>query len=239
MHFLIRRGVNLHSFDESLTGLARIPIELALAYRLDDFLAGMDRLDALAEHINDKAIAVSTVHATQGRLSDVRFMSWALPTMKFAEKIGIPVVVFHPEAVRKLDKPNLQVMALNNLKALQRLTSVTVAVETFGNSKRIITPEEMIEFGVPMVLDTSHLFQQRIFAVIEAYSRGIVAVHLSELRGEGKESLPHLPVETYGFAVLERLKERGWDGPVTLEYLPQYHDRLVSDRETLEGMYGS
>ena len=198
----------------------------------------MDRLDALAAYINEKGVIVNTVHATQGRLRDGRFMSWALPTMKFAEKIGAAAVVFHPESVRKLDKPNLQVVALNNFKALQRLTSATVAVETFGNAKRIITPEEMIESDLPMVLDTSHLFQQRIFTVIEQYSRGIVAVHLSELRGEGKESLPHLPVETYGFTVLQRLKEKGWNGTVTLEYLPDYHDRLIPDRARLEEMYG-
>ncbi len=190
MRFSIRRSIYFDAFDKWLSGLAGVPIELALPYKLDDFLTGMDRLDALAAYIHEKGVVVNTVHATQGRLCDDRFMSWALPTMTFAEKIGALVVVFHPESVRKLDKPNLQVVALNNLKALQRLTSVTVAVETFGNAKRIITPEEMIEFRLPMVLDTSHLFQQRIFTVIEQYSRGIVAVHLSELRGEGKESLP-------------------------------------------------
>ncbi len=118
---------------------------------------------------------------------------------------------------------------LRNVKRLQRKTSTTVAVETFGNAKRIITPGETIEFKLPMVLDTSHLFASGIFQVIEAYHSGTVGVHLSEMRYDDAagHDLPHLPVASYG---IEALRAKSWDGNVTLEYLPPFHDRLIPDR---------
>lgn len=240
MRFSIRRGVNLQDFEESLASLYGIPIELALPHKFDQFLPDMDHLDDLAAYVQDAGILVGSVHAPQGRLADEDFMRWAVPTMRFAEKVGAPVTVFHPESVPKLLKPSAQAIALRNVKRLQRETSVTVAIETFGNAKRIITPEETIEFKLPMILDTSHLFVRRIFEVIETYHSGIVGVHLSEMRHDDAagHDLPHMPVTSYGIEVLQTLKTRGWDGNVTLEYLPQYHDRLIPDRIALEELFG-
>lgn len=151
-----------------------------------------------------------------------------------------PIVVFHPENVSKINKPNLQVLAFRNIKALQRETPVTIAIETFGGKKRVITPEEIIEKGLPMVLDTSHLFPQRTFNMIKTYAHGIEAVHLSEERFDAHEScsMPHMPVEEFGIEVLKALKGQNWDGVVTLEYLPWYHDRLIPDVMTLTEKFG-
>ena len=240
MRFSIRRGVNLQSFEESLAGLDGIPIELALPHRLDDFLPNMDHLDDLAAHVQGSGILVGSVHAPQGRLADEDVMQWAVPTIRFAEKVGAPVAVFHPESVPKLSKPSAQSIARRNVKRLQREASVTVAIETFGSAKRVLTPEEVIGLRLPLILDTSHLFVRRIFEVIEAYHAGIVGVHLSEMRydDEAGHDLPHMPVASYGIEVLQTLRARGWDGNVTLEYLPQYHDRLIPDRTALEELFG-
>ncbi len=241
MKFSIRRDVGLSNIQQDLSGLEGIPIELALPYKLEDFLAGMDRLDDLAAFVLSHNIIVNSVHAPQGRLSDEAFMSWALPTVQFAERVGAHVVVFHPESTAKTNRINLQVIALANLKRLKREASVTVAIETFGNAKRVLTPEEVIERGLPLILDTSHLFVPRIFETIQAYHSGIVGVHLSEMRydDEAGHDLPHLPVESYGIEILQALRARGWDGNVTLEYLPQYHDHLIPDREVLEELFAS
>ena len=32
--------------------------------------------------------------------------------------------------------------------------------------------------------------------------------------------------------------DKGWDGTVTLEYLPDYHDRLIPDRQRLQELFG-
>ena len=241
MKFSIRRDVSLTSYARDLSGLEGIPIELALPYKLEDFLAGMDRLDDLTAFVLSHNIIVNSVHAPQGRLSDDAFMSWARPTVQFAERVGAAVVVFHPESTAKTERINLQVIALANLKRLKREASVTVAVETFGNAKRVLTPEETIKFKLPMILDTSHLFVPRIFEIIQTYHSGIVGVHLSEMRYDDAagHDLPHLPVASYGIEVLEALRARGWDGNVTLEYLPQYHDRLIPDRAVLEELFAA
>ncbi|OPY00287.1 MAG: hypothetical protein A4E60_02376 [Syntrophorhabdus sp. PtaB.Bin047] len=168
-------------------------------------------------------------------------MSWALPTVQFAQKVGASVAVFHPESVPKLSKPSAQTMALGNLRRLKRETDIVVAIETFGNAKRVLTPEETIEIKLPMVLDTSHLFVPRIFEIIHAYHSGIVSLHLSEMRYDDAagHDLPHLPVASYGIEVLEALRAKDWSGNVTLEYLPQFHDQLIPDRAVLEELFAS
>jgi len=241
MKFSIRRDVGLSNIQQNLSGLEGIPIELALPYKLEDFLATMDRLDDLTAFVLFHNIIVNSVHAPQGRLSDEAFMSWALPTVQFAQKVGASVAVFHPESVPKLSKPSAQTMALGNLRRLKRETDIVVAIETFGNAKRVLTPEETIEIKLPMVLDTSHLFVPRIFEIIHAYHSGIVSLHLSEMRYDDTagHDLPHLPVASYGIEVLEALRAKDWSGNVTLEYLPQFHDQLIPDRTTLEELFAS
>jgi hypothetical protein len=51
------------------------------------------------------------------------------------------------------------------------------------------------------------------------------------------EVRPHMPVEGFGFDVLHLLQKKGWQGTVTLEYLPDYHGRLLPDRQALEGLF--
>jgi sugar phosphate isomerase/epimerase len=112
-------------------------------------------------------------------------------------------------------------------------------VETFGNRKRVLTPEEVGEREIWMVLDTSHLFEERIFDLIDRYHGTIAGVHLSEMRKDKTtgEMRPHMPVEGYGIDVLERLRAKRWHGTVTLEYLPEYHAQLLPDRRALEELF--
>ena len=215
-----------------------MPIELALPHRLDEYLKEASALHALAAFVRKEEIRCPSVHAPQGRLTDEGFLSWAVEVVRFAEAIGAYTLVFHPENVRKDEKANLQVIALGNLKALQRNTEVRIAVETFGSAKRVLLPEEIGEKELWMVLDTSHVFRDRVFDLIERYHGTIAAIHLSEMReDETGQVRPHLPVRDYGFEVLHALQKKGWHGTVTLEYLFEYHDQMVSDREVLEALF--
>jgi sugar phosphate isomerase/epimerase len=238
MCFAIRREVGFQTYQQDLQGLQGAPIELALPYKLEEYLKGTGNLGALAAFVKNAGISCPSVHAPQGRLTDDNFLFWARDVVLFAETVGALSLVFHPENVPVLERPNLQRQAVLHLRQLQRQTKLRVAVETFGNRKRVLTPEEVEEREMWMVLDTSHLFLDRIHALIERYHRGIAAVHLSELRKDEKgEQRPHLPIETYGLDVLRLLQEKGWSGTVTLEYLPDYHDRLLPDRQALEGLF--
>jgi hypothetical protein len=240
MHFSIRREAGFTTYEQDLKGLTGIPIELALPYKLEEYLKGSGNLGALAAFVRQAGISCPSVHAPQGRLTDDGFMSWALETVRFAEAVGALSLVFHPENVPVLERPNLQRQAVRHLRQLQRETKLRICVETFGNRKRVLTPEEVEEREMWMVLDTSHVHLNRILALVKRYHRGIAGVHLSELRKDEKgEERPHLPVETYGIDVLDELKLRGWEGTVTLEYLFEYHGQLLPDRDTLEALYGN
>ena len=96
-----------------------------------------------------------------------------------------------------------------------------IAVETFGGPKRVLTPEEVEEREMWMVLDTSHLFLNRILALIERYHRGIAGVHLSEMRKDetGRGTAASAGRRATGIDVLVALRAKGWSGTVTLEYL--------------------
>lgn len=78
-------------------------------------------------------------------------------------------------------------------------------------SEMRIDPKEIVGKNLPIDPDTSHRFPERIFRVIDTnHDQGIVVVHLSQLRGEGKENLSRLPVETYGIVVLQALRAKYW-----------------------------
>lgn len=238
MCFAVRREVGFQTYQQDLQGLQGAPIELALPYKLKVYLKGRGNLGALAAFVKGTGISCPSVHAPQGRLTDDNFLFWARDVALFAEAVGARSLVFHPENVPVLERPNLQRQAVLHLRQLQRETKLRICVETFGHRKRVLTPEEVEEREMWMVLDTSHLYLNRILALIERYHRGIAAVHLSELRKDEKgEQRPHLPVETYGINVLLALRAKGWSGTVTLKYLAEYHDRLLPEREALQEMF--
>lgn len=241
MRFGIRKEVDLNNIGDSLTeDLRGIQIELALPYKLEDYLAGRERLPQLKAHIKALGIKCQSVHAAQGGITEDDFSGWGLETARLADELSAEVVVFHPDNCKKERKGNLQIIVLQRIRALQRETGAKVAIETFGGSKRVLTPEDIISKNLPMVLDTSHLLRDRTMDAIEKYHSNIASVHLSEERFDGHEgrSMPHMPVEGFGFEVLDRLALKGWKGVVTLEYLPWHHNRLLPDREMLERKYG-
>lgn len=234
MKFGIRREVDFSKSDFQLSGLAGINIELALPYKMEMFLPVQELLPSCAAFTRDSGVVVRSVHAPQGRLTDPDFHSWALATTKFAESVGAEHIVFHPEESRLDARVNKQIIAMRNIRQLQRETSVIVAIETFGSKKRIFRPEEIGDEELPMCLDTSHLFIDRIYQLIEKYTPHISCIHLSEARDDKQ----HQPVETYGFDILNRLKDKGWHGTVTLEYLFEHHERLIPDMLMLQERFG-
>lgn len=240
MRFGIRVDVDLTNISGTLTSeYAGIPIELALPYKLDEYLQGRENMPALRDYILEKGFTCNAVHAVQGRPANENFMSWAPENVRFAEEIGASIVVFHPDRAAKTERLDKQIIVIQNIRSLQRNTKVTVAIEAFGDPKKVPQPEEMVEKKLPMVLDTSHLDQERTMEIIEKHSESITSLHLSELRFDEYENTinQHMPVKDFGFKVLDALKSKKWSGLVTLEYMPWYNDRLLPDREMLEKRY--
>jgi sugar phosphate isomerase/epimerase len=231
--FAVRREVDLRA-PELPKG---VPLEVALPWRLGDFLEQMDDLPRLEHYLIENGIHVASLHATQGKLTDDAFISWALPTVKLARKVGARIVVFHPNNAAKTEKFNLQLVALSNLKRLQRESGgVVVAIETFAHAKRVLTPEEVVTLKLPLVVDVSHLEPARTMTLIETYHRGIVGIHLSEVRWHDvyQKEHTHMPAGPICEKVLEKLRETKWRGVITLEYLSEFHELMFEDRDRLE-----
>lgn len=240
MKFCVRRSVHFDDFNRWFSGLKGIPLELALPHDMQEFWSVVGRFGELAAYVRDNGFLVNSIHAPHGRLSGNAFMAWAPQVTRFAERTGAGLVVYHPEGnIAKVRKSRFQATALGNIKALQGRTPVTVAIETFGNKGRIFTPSEITEHCLPMVLDTGHVDEVYAFELIEQYSGNIVAVHLSENSIDptsDRKVMGHLPAESYGIEVLKALQARGWNGTVTLEYLPDYNDGLF--RRALQKKFG-
>lgn len=239
MRFGIRQEIDLADFSKYLDPLQGIPIELALPHRIEDYFKSRRILDDLERYIRQKGVVCQSIHAPQGRISDEYFMSWAEEVVLFAEMVGAEIVVFHPEQCRPAMKANCQSMALVRIRKLQEQTSVTIGIETFGGERRIFRPLEIIEFQLPMVLDVSHVTEEESRELIKRSLKSIVAIHLSAIGIDPQtgEDGHHLPVNDFCIEILNSLNRAAWKGPVTLEYLPWHHDKLLKDRELLEKRY--
>jgi sugar phosphate isomerase/epimerase len=234
MIFCVRREIIVDD-DDWLEKLIRglvdtaCPVELALPHRMDDYLVIEPYLDEIADRIEEIRVRCVSVHAPQGRL-DERLDAWGERTVRFAEELGAGIVVFHPHRVPQLARLGEQPQVVRQLRGLQRGTPVTVTVEAFGSKRIVLYPEECCQMGMPLTLDTSHLFHVRSLQIIAQYARNIAHVHLSEARDGGV----HLPVRHSGFEILEHLRRHHWDGAVCLEYLWEYHDEALQDCRLLQ-----
>ena len=243
MYFCIRRQIEYANSDDRLSKLRGVPIELALPQDLDEFLKDKDRLPAIEQQVKEYEVPVYSVHAPAGRLAETRFIDWAGKVVQFAEAVGSGIAVFHPEAAGPDSGDLDHLSVVENIRHLQERTRVVIGVETLWNSKRVLTPDQIMKESLPMVLDTANLPKPEITWVLESYHTHIVNLHLSavtrdrELKGFPKK---YQPVERDNFCLdlLDRLSELEWNGVVTLEYMPWLHAKVLEDRKLLDRIYG-
>jgi len=242
MRFCIRREISFDNSEERLRKVKDVPIELALPPKLDDFMRNRHLLMDVKRQLKEFRIPVRSVHAPHGHLADETFKSWAQVVIGFAESVGSEIVVFHPEKQPEETRKDLRTTALLNVKQVQDRTRVTVALETFWDEGRVLTPDEIMEHHLPMVLDTSLVPKPEIIWIIESYRTHLVNVHLSAVTQSGGRNAPpqqFRPVDSDPFCldVLDRLYELKWNGEVTLEYMPWLASKSVEDRKLLERIY--
>jgi hypothetical protein len=82
-----------------------------------------------------------------------------------------------------------------------------------------------------MTLDTAHIRDnKKIWDLLEDYKENIMNVHLSAKEGDKQ----HLPIDSFCKEVVSYLIENQWSGNVILEYLPEFHGRMLTDLESLK-----
>ncbi len=161
MRFCIRQQITYANSDGRLRKLQGVPIELALPPDLDDFLKGKDRLRDVAEQVKAYRVPVYSVHAPDGHLTDTTFLDWAGRVVQLAESVGAGIMVLHPEPLPSGRKADEQAV-IENILHLQDRTRVTIAMETFWDTQRALTPDAIMQNQIPMVLDTSRLPKSEI-----------------------------------------------------------------------------
>ena len=203
------------------------PVELALPWRYELWETAQAQFDHMLESLGSLSLNVISVHATQGWISKDSFLEWGLKTCHLAGRLDAETVTVHPNRSKK-PREGHQQAALRHLAEVQRQTTVILSVETFEGKGRIFTIREVMDFGLPMTLDTSHIREDKqIIEIIESYRRNIPVVHLSA-RNELKQ---HLPVDRFCLDLVQYLVRLGWAGNIVLEYLPDFHDQLRADVE--------
>ena len=219
-----------------------MPIEIALPPRLDDFLRDRHLLQDVKLHIDQFGIPVRSLHAPHGDLADQAFREWADEIAGFAEAQGAETAVFHPETRTGEERNDGKALALENIRSLQARTQAAIAVETFWEEDRVLTPDEIMDNGLPMVLDTSRIPKPEITWITESYHTHVKNVHLSAVTPGGEHHIAmrkFRPIDNDPFCLdlLDRLHELGWNGVVTLEYVPWLSSKSMEDRHLLERIY--
>ncbi|MDW7762041.1 MAG: hypothetical protein SCM96_15550 [Acidobacteriota bacterium] len=208
------------------------PIELALPWRYTELWLPMaDSLAGVISFLMASTIRILSIHATQGNISDEAFLFWGRQTVELARELGVQDITIHPGNCRSRREASQQ-QALRNIRRIERETGAEgiFSVETFGGKNRVLKPEEIISFGLPMTLDTAHLHDRNeIMEIVDGYRHNIKTVHLSTV-GEGEH---HLPVDAFCLSVVDRLRDLNWEGNVILEYLPWFHFRVRADVRAL------
>jgi sugar phosphate isomerase/epimerase len=115
-----------------------------------------------------------------------------------------------------------------------------LCLESFSGD-RVYTPEEIMQTPYPLVLDLSHIDPGRSYALIDHKADRIAVVHVSEVARHEKAGTtrPHMPIGKVCMNAFKMLKEKHWDGVLTLEYLPEFHSRMFEDRAWLEASWES
>ncbi len=242
MRFCIRREISFANSEERLRRVEGVPIEIALPPKIEDFLEHRQLLINVARQLKEFGIPVRSVHAPHGPMADDAFRNWAPSVAGFAESVGAEIAVFHPERRHNGNGADGQSAALTNMQYLRNRTSVTVALETFWENDRVLTPDDIMEHHLPMVLDTSLVPKPEITWILESYHTHIVNVHLSAVAPPGEMQVgtrQFRPVDSDPFCldILDRFQELTWNGVVTLEYMPWLASKSMEDRLLLERIY--
>jgi sugar phosphate isomerase/epimerase len=234
INFGIRQSFdNIEQIQERYSAL-KSPIELALPYHWDIYEPIRVHLPEIVQKIKSYGTEVLSIHSVQAPITDDRFRLWGKEIVDFARALKVKNITLHPNNVN--DKVKAQGEARKNLKYFSGLYSdeITFCIETFEGKKRVFNPAETAAYNLPMTLDTSHVKNQKeVWNLLENYRHNILGVHLSA-REQGKQ---HLPIDSFCKEVVGYLAGNNWDGNVILEYIFEFHDRMLDDLEILRAVH--
>lgn len=224
----------IEQVEERFSNL-NVPVELALPYYWGIYEAIRMHLKEIAEKIKSFHVEVLAIHAVQAPITNEEFRIWGTEIADFAKVLNVRIITVHPNNINK-NQAN-QERALKNMEYFRRLykNEIVFCIETFTGKRRVFDPDEILEFNLPMTLDTAHIEDdKKIWYLLRNYKENIMNIHLSS-KGNNQH---HLPIDNFCKDVVDYLMKNEWSGSTVLEYLPEFHNRIVADLRTLERNYG-
>lgn len=205
------------------------PVELALPWKYKELWLPMEgRVDDMIAFFKKSSVEILSIHATQGRITEERFLRWGRLTLQIARELGVRDVTIHPNIAKRQREWSKE----QALRLIRRVKGKDIfSIETFSGKHRVFSPLELVEAKIPMTLDTAHIHDRNL--VMDIVDRGhpnIKTIHLSAV-GRGEH---HLPIDEFCVRVVDRLVELEWSGNVILEYLPWHHYRVRNDIRALQ-----
>jgi len=193
------------------------PVELVFPAREEEYSPLLRMTDEIIATVTELKATVLSIHSPPVRMADDDFSEVAAVLAGLAASIGATSITLHPsKCMNSHERVNLQLSALKNLRLARDQTTVTLAVETLAHRKCLFTEDEIIDFSLPMVLDTTHLGWAVSYDVFERYSDSIVTIHLSERT----EHSQHQRIGDGSMSFVDHIVSTGWKGSIILEYWP-------------------
>ena len=242
-----------YNWYQALASYAEVGCVEVAFYRPELFLQRVTTEKVLAP-FSRLPLRATAVHMAQARITEFdTFMEVLRKTVSIAQGLGCSLIVVHPTSAR-LEEVEGKITAM--VDPLLAQAGVTLCWETFSGRRRFLSGIEGIAafcrgnaLSLPKgrqhhavrqgsrhaaCYDTAHLHkpQAEVLADIVDYSDCIRCFHLSNRGAEGRAQ--HLPLRHPEGAldfeeIVAAIVESRLEGPLTLEYLPQYHHHLLED----------
>jgi sugar phosphate isomerase/epimerase len=226
-----------YDWHDALANYERVGAVEVAFYRPQPFLERVAVEDVVAP-FSTLSLHTTSVHMAQARIGQFgEFLAVLSKTIPIAQALNCRLIVAHPTNARLADVEQKIATAVDPLLAQ---AGIILCWETFAGRRRFLSGIEGIAAfcrGRPhhaACYDTSHLHkpQGEVLADVAHYANLVRCFHLSN-RGTqaGQQHLPlRDPQGVLDFdEIVTAITGSGFIGPLTLEYLSQFHDQLVAD----------
>lgn len=217
---------------------------IELAFHSPEHFMEFVEPDAVIHAIDKLQIGVPTIHMAHANLNNLKlFLKVLEKTMKIAKRVKCNKLIVHPTSGNMQDSvETIETVILPRLED----NDMNLLWETFSSKRRFLTAwEDLALFAHVMprnfvCYDIVHMKREsteEVIEDIETYYAIIKSFHFSNWYP--KPFKQHLPIGNGIYdcdRIVGSLLKSGFDGVVTLEYLPNYHNQLVNDGLHLLGM---
>lgn len=225
-----------YDWKEALEKLSPIR-NIELAFHSPENFVNFVKLKEVVLPIIKLGLDVPTIHMAQASLTNLKlFMPVFVGTLKIAKELACQDIVLHPNngAIKEFD-----IVFKHVIYPLLEDYNCYLLWETFRGKRRLLTAwEQLAEFCEEydkhyICYDICHMTRytaKDVIKDIQEYSHLIKGFHISNW-----SKVPfrqHLPIRQ-GLLdydkIIKHIAKNGPDVNMTLEYLPQFHNQLVTD----------